>query len=87
MSSVHVTRTIQNGARMQACWPVVPSLSLAGLGHARQERIEKSGPLGKADVASKELDLVEQQLRGSMKASQPPDGLCMYLLGVICAER
>jgi hypothetical protein len=53
----------------------------------RQERIEKSGPLGKADVANKELDLVEQQLQASMKAGQQPDGLCMYLLGVICAER
>jgi hypothetical protein len=71
----------------QMCWSAVILLSLAGLGDARQERIEKSGPLGKADVANKELDLVEQQLRGSMKASQPPDGLCMYLLGVICAER
>lgn len=53
----------------------------------REERIEKSGPLGKADVANKELDGVEQQLRAAVKASQQPDGLCMYLLAIICAER
>lgn len=44
------------------------------------------GPLGKADVTNKELDVVERQLRAAAKAS-PPCGLCMYLLGVICAER
>lgn len=52
----------------------------------REERIEKSGPLGKADVANRELDGVEKQLRAAVTGDQP-DGLCMYLLGVICAER
>lgn len=82
--AAHALREVQgNKALFLRCY----SLYLAGEQRKEQERIEKSGPLGKADVANKELDLVEQQLRGSMKASQPPDGLCMYLLGVICAER
>ncbi len=52
----------------------------------REERIEKAGPLGKAEAQNKELDGVEQQLRAAAKLGAA-DGLCMYLLGVVYAER
>ena len=52
----------------------------------REERIEKVGPLGKAAVQNKMLDAIEQDLRRAAPVDQA-DGMCLYLLGVVLAER
>ena len=52
----------------------------------REERIEKVGPLGKAAVQNKALDAIEQDLRRAAQVDQA-DGMCLYLLGVVLAER
>ena len=51
----------------------------------REERIEKAGPLGKAQVLNRELQGVEAQLReGAANGEQ--DAFTSYLLGLVMSD-
>lgn len=52
---------------------------------SREASVEESGALGKSSVQNKELGRIEEQLRSQEGAAT--DGLCLYLLGVILAQK
>ncbi len=52
---------------------------------SREASVEESGSLGKSSVQNKELGRIEEQLRSQEGAAT--DGLCLYLLGVILAQK
>jgi hypothetical protein len=54
--------------------------------YVREERIEKAGVLGKADVKNAELDAIEASLREAAQQGSS-DPFCDYLLGLVLADR
>lgn len=45
---------------------------LAGVKRREEERVERAGPLGKADVANSELEGLEEELSAAFGAVPPP---------------
>jgi len=58
---------------------------LAGEKRREEARVEESGALGKSGIQNKELDRIDEQLR--KQEGGTTDGLCLYLLGVILAQK
>lgn len=52
----------------------------------REERVEASGALGKAQVMNKELDALETQLEAAQRAGSA-DAFCSYLYGLLLIDR
>ena len=53
----------------------------------REERVEKSGPLGgRCDAVNADLEDVERQLQGVCQAGAA-DAFCLYLYGVILLDK
>ncbi len=55
-------------------------------GLLREERVEVAGALGKAQVLNKDLNALEQELGAAHRAGTA-DAFCLYLYGLILADR
>ena len=52
----------------------------------REERIENSGPLGKEQVANKEIEAVEAELRAARQQGTA-DAFALYLYGLVLIDK
>lgn len=77
--------TLSNHPGTKALFLRCYALYLAGEKRREEARMEESGPLGKNIVQNRELGRIESLLRSHPAAGS--DGLCLYLLGVILAQR